>query len=832
MARVLPNLKPLVRQAAGVADQPTARALRAVEDWAHQITERLARLDLAVGDTVVGGVSSVNAGSSAVSVSPTVGAVVVDVVEANFSGIPQGAVTNLVADLSTINTTLAGKVDGSGTLNVLPKWTPDGNTLGDSRITDDGTNITAASTTGNTLVVNYTGSSGADRSALDVTNSGTATAGTTTYGTRVVITATGPLESGHHNVAVYASATGGQGTAETANYSFYGASGTLYNAGILAIDGAARLGNGTGDAHSLVGTLSLNGTAGSSGEIAYVDGANGPKWGTPSSAGIPTGTGTANRLVRWTGVNTQGNANVTDDGSTVTVNLATLNVDSGGGAGRLKFAATGSATYIEAGLNSTSGSAAPLVFTNMNAAAEWGRFDGSGNFTLEQAFTVKGNAILGNATTDSHTVNGLLNTKTPAATIPVLRMGKDGATTLWGIGHHYSDTDFSFNYYDGTSWSEDLVQISSAGNLALAGTLTVNGNVTLGDAGADSHTVKGSITLNSGGGTTTVAGNLTVNSGSLVTIGSATSFINGNATSFSGNISVDGNATLGNASTDTHTVNGSLTVTTGLTVNSSGLLVSGSGAQVNGDCIFGSASTNTHTLKGNLSLQDSPAAGPLKVGSTQARVYIGQQVFTSSGTYTPTTGTKAVRVRMVGGGGGGGGAGGGASARCAGGGGSSGVYWEKWIAPGASITGGAVTIGSGGAGGTSGGGTGGNGDDTSVVIQATTYTAKGGTGNTGLASSGDAYTYAVGPQTGSTAGYDFIAGSPGTAGMCQAGGTLVVAGVGGSNPFGIGGATPSDSVGTAGVGYGAGGGGGNHNGTTDRAGGAGTAGLVIIDEYA
>lgn len=66
---------------------------------------------------VVGGVSSVSAGSSAVTCSPTTGAVIVDVVEANFSGIPQAAVVNLVSDLSTLTTAVAAKVPNTRSLS-------------------------------------------------------------------------------------------------------------------------------------------------------------------------------------------------------------------------------------------------------------------------------------------------------------------------------------------------------------------------------------------------------------------------------------------------------------------------------------------------------------------------------------------------------------------------------------------------------------------------------------------------------------------------------------------------------------------------------------------
>jgi len=47
-----------------------------------------------------GAVSSVTAGSSMVSVSPTTGAVIVDVVPANFTGIPESGITGLTTDLA------------------------------------------------------------------------------------------------------------------------------------------------------------------------------------------------------------------------------------------------------------------------------------------------------------------------------------------------------------------------------------------------------------------------------------------------------------------------------------------------------------------------------------------------------------------------------------------------------------------------------------------------------------------------------------------------------------------------------------------------------------
>ncbi len=85
-----------------------------------------------------------------------------------------------------------------------------------------------------------------------------------------------------------------------------------------------------------------------------------------------------------------------------------------------------------------------------------------------------------------------------------------------------------------------------------------------------------------------------------------------------------------------------------------------------------------------------------------------EQIFTTSGTFTPATGIVSVEVEMAGGGGGGGGSSSTAADRRGGGGGGGGEYVRKFVTvtPGTGVT---VTIGAGGTAGTPGvsGGTGG-----------------------------------------------------------------------------------------------------------------------------
>lgn len=217
-----------------------------------------------------------------------------------------------------------------------------------------------------------------------------------------------------------------------------------------------------------------------------------------------------------------------------------------------------------------------------------------------------------------------------------------------------------------------------------------------------------------------------------------------------------------------------------------------------------------------------------QVSAVPTGTFLGRQIFTAGGTYTPTVGTKKVRVRMAGGGGG---VGGGGTQMGVGGGGWSGTFLEKFIDPGATITGGTVTIGAAGAAGASGGGNGGTGGDTAVTIQATTYTAKGGAGGLFAApTNGTTDTNIPAYVTGSTAG-DFNVAGPPDRGMTIATDAFMAPGRGGSNPLGGGGFSGNNTAGVVGTGYGAGGSGGSNYLTANQPGGAGTAGLIVIDEY-
>lgn len=205
------------------------------------------------------------------------------------------------------------------------------------------------------------------------------------------------------------------------------------------------------------------------------------------------------------------------------------------------------------------------------------------------------------------------------------------------------------------------------------------------------------------------------------------------------------------------------------------------------------------------------------------------QVFTSSGTYTPPEGVTRVRVTLVGGGA----AGGGIPATTAGnssggGGGAAGAPCIKVIEASALGTSETVTIGAGGVGIAAA--VGGAGGTTSFGAHCSALGGLGG--NAG--NDGNNFTARAGGNGQTATGGDINgAGQPGATGFRM--NTVGVAGNGGSSPYGAGGAGPA-TAGAAnavdGSGYGAGGSGAAGGASNPAlAGGNGTSGLVIVEEY-
>lgn len=215
---------------------------------------------------------------------------------------------------------------------------------------------------------------------------------------------------------------------------------------------------------------------------------------------------------------------------------------------------------------------------------------------------------------------------------------------------------------------------------------------------------------------------------------------------------------------------------------------------------------------------------------------INIQVFTSSGTYTPTANMSYCVLEVIGGGGGSGGTAANSSSNwSSSGGGGGGGYARKVVNAatiGASQT---VTVGAAGTAGTAGNNNGGSGGTSSV---GSIVTATGGGGGTGGASS-NATSIALGGAGGVGSSGDFnIHGSDGSPGLTASTGGISIGGNGGASIYGgsiQGNAAATGTAATGGnAGYtyggGAGGGAGGNNAGTG-AGAAGAAGIVIITEF-
>ena len=242
--------------------------------------------------------------------------------------------------------------------------------------------------------------------------------------------------------------------------------------------------------------------------------------------------------------------------------------------------------------------------------------------------------------------------------------------------------------------------------------------------------------------------------------------------------------------------------------------------------LSGTATAGLALLSGSSTTPTWSTKPPITAIASQSFSYTG-----SSQTYTPTTGMVYCIQECIGGGG----AGGGVAAtntgpiQLTGGGGGAGGYSRKIstaAAIGASQT---VTIGQGGQAGTAGNHPGGNGGDTSV---GSICIAKGGTGGSGVATTG-----------GATGGAGGVAGTGdltlvGNSGMFGPAADSTVAthftltgGLGGVSHYG--GQNQVDSTGSDNAGnYGSGGNGANHtNSSSSFAGGTGGNGYCIITEF-
>ena len=209
------------------------------------------------------------------------------------------------------------------------------------------------------------------------------------------------------------------------------------------------------------------------------------------------------------------------------------------------------------------------------------------------------------------------------------------------------------------------------------------------------------------------------------------------------------------------------------------------------------------------------------------------QIFTTgtAATYTRPAGITSILVECIGGGGGGGGVAAVAASVAGAGGGAGGSYCRKYYSSAASSY--TYTVGGGGNGGTAGANNGTTGTSTTFD----TMTATGGGGGAGVTAVNAGGVVGIGGVAAAATGGDFntsgFGGSIGIGGLgsCASGG-------GGNSIYGGGAAAiynatfPSSTAGSNATNYGGGGSGAvSASGTVNRAGGNGSAGIIIIWEF-
>jgi hypothetical protein len=228
-----------------------------------------------------------------------------------------------------------------------------------------------------------------------------------------------------------------------------------------------------------------------------------------------------------------------------------------------------------------------------------------------------------------------------------------------------------------------------------------------------------------------------------------------------------------------------------------------------------------------ISVSGSTGAVTVSASGSSAISTVDFKVFSSSTTYTPTSGMKYIIVEGVGGGGGG--AGGGTYS--GGSGGAGGGYFRIKLTAAQVGSSQSITIGSGGSAGSSGGGSGGSGGTTSFGSYGT---GNGGAGGTNSGQNAQAARTAGGSSSSTVTAY-LVTGQHGIGGGQN---LTSVGGSGGNSMLGIGGQgywgcrDQGSNAGLSATGYGAGGSGAqNGTGAGSNAGGAGTGGVIIIQEF-
>ena len=387
--------------------------------------------------------------------------------------------------------------------------------------------------------------------------------------------------------------------------------GTL--SGNLILDSAAGTVNITDNA-DVDGNLNVDGNTQIDGTLT-VDG-NTTIGNAPTDAHVVTGTVTFNQAITSTDI-TADDIKIGVDGATeISTTAGNLILDSFGGKVHITDNAEidgflqvdGNTTLGDSDadtltVNATSTYTASITSEDITANNIKIGVDGTGeisttagNLTIDSAtgqtivddslevkvnLEVDGNTTLGDANTDALTVNATSTFTAPITSTDItadsVKIGVDGASEISTTAGNLILDSFGGTVNVTDNLDVDL-NLNVDGNAQVDGTLTVDGNATIGNASTDAHVVTGTVTANqritaNDGihvnnlrlGTTNGTRAIFADGGTLILDSSANAVsITANAT-VTGTLDVNGNTTIGNAGTDAHTVNGTVTFNQAIT---------------------------------------------------------------------------------------------------------------------------------------------------------------------------------------------------------------------------------------------------------------------------
>jgi len=448
---------------------------------------------------------------------------------------------------------------------------------------------------------------------------------------------------------------------------------------------------------------------------------------------------------------------------------------------------------------------------------------GTGATTLTGVLIGNGaSAVTGNAITQYDVLVGgasnAISSVGPGSSGQILQSGGNAANPAYSTATYPSTTTINEILY---SSSNNVVgQITTADNGVL-----ITGTTGIPSILANSSTPGYVLTANTGAppswqatastGITTIDGDSGSMTGSTVTISGGTTGLTTSASSAT--MDLTGTLVVGNGGT------GATTLTGVLIGNGTSAVTASAVTQY--DVLVGGASNAISSITPSTAQKFLVSNGTSANPSFKS-LSVVNQTFTSTGTYTPTSGMVYCIIECLGGGGAGGGAAATSGTASCGAGGGSGEYAQGIFSAATIGSSQSVTIGSAGTGvsGTTGNG----GGNTSV---GGLISANGGSGGTNFAATGSAAL--IFGSAGGTGGSGGSFRTPGQYGGDAANTTGVAyPGAGGSSQFGAGGNGSVNASPIPGLGYGAGGAGAANNGSQSaRAGGAGTAGVVIVTEY-